>query len=137
MNQQSKSWLLSVLIFSIAITSIHYTDNAIYVHDYPEPEWFTTFGVFLTWIVMTAIGIVSYWLYSKQYFWLSYFLLSMYAGTGLSSPAHYFYGELSQFSVKMHILIWTDVIAGLSVVAFLTWSLFVAQEWRSSQETER
>lgn len=42
--QQSKTWLLSILILSIAITSLHYTDNAIYVHEYPEPEWFTTSG---------------------------------------------------------------------------------------------
>jgi hypothetical protein len=135
--QQSKTWLLSILIFSIAITSIHYTDNAIFVHDYPEPEWFTTSGVFITWGVMTAIAFISYWLYSRQLYWLSYFLLGMYAGTGLSSPAHYFYGELSQFSLKMHILIWTDVIAGLSIVAFLTWSLLIAQEWRNNKEIEQ
>lgn len=134
--KQSKTWLLSILILSIAITSIHYTDNAIYVNQYPEPEWFTTSGVLITWGVMTAIAIISYWLYSRQNYWLSYFLLGMYAGTGLSSPAHYFYGELSRFSVKMHLLIWTDVIAGLSVVAFLTWSLLIAQEW-SNQETQK
>ncbi|PSB10519.1 hypothetical protein C7B62_09175 [Pleurocapsa sp. CCALA 161] len=134
--QQSKIWLLSTLILSIAITSLHYTDNAIYVREYPEPEWFTTSGVLITWVVMTAIAIISYWLYSRQNYWLSYFLLGMYAGTGLSSPAHYFYGELSQFSIKMHILIWTDVITGLSVVAFLTWSLLIAQEWRSNKEIE-
>mgnify|MGYP003433661537 FL=1 len=134
--QQSKTWLLSILILSIAITSIHYTDNAIYVREYPEPEWFTTSGVLITWVVMTAIAFISYWLYSRQNYWLSYFLLGMYAGTGLSSPAHYFYGELSQFSLKMHILIWTDVFAGLSVVAFLTWSLLIAQEWRSNKEIE-
>jgi hypothetical protein len=67
-----------------------------YVREYPEPEWFTTSGVLITWVVMTAIAIISYWLYSRQNYWLSYFLLGMYAGTGLSSPAHYFYGELSQ-----------------------------------------
>jgi hypothetical protein len=52
--QQSKTWLLSILIFSIAITSIHST-----------------------------------------------------------------------------------VIAGLSVVAFITWSLLIAQEWRSNKEIEQ
>ncbi|MBW4534824.1 MAG: hypothetical protein KME09_12895 [Pleurocapsa minor HA4230-MV1] len=135
--QQSKTWLLSILILSIAITSIHYTDNAIYVHEYPEPEWFTTSGVLITWIVMTAIAIICYWLYTRQLYWLSYFLLGLYAGTGLSSPAHYFYGELSRFSVKMHLLIWTDVFAGLSVVAFIIWSALIAQEWRSSKEIEK
>ena len=136
MNKHSQTWLLAVLIFSIAITSIHYTDNAIFVNEYPEPEWFTTSGVFITWIVMTAIGIMSYWLYSQQLFWLSYLFLGIYAGTGLSSPAHYLYGAISQFSLKMHALIWTDVIAGLSVVAFIVWSLLIAQEWRQKKISE-
>lgn len=134
--KQNKTWLLSVLILNIVITSIHYTDNAVFVHEYPEPEWFSTSGVLLTWIVMTAIAIIAYWVYSKQNYWLSYFLLGMYAGTGLSSPAHYFYGSLSEFSIKMHLLIWTDAIAGLSVVAFLTWSFLFAQEWRTNREIE-
>lgn len=136
MNEQSKTWLLAVLIFNIAITSIHYTDNAIFVNDYPEPEWFTTSGVFVTWIVMTSIGIITYWIYSQQYFWLSYFLLGIYAGTGLSSPAHYFYGELSQFSAKMHVLIWSDAIAGLSIVGFIIWSVLILQEWRTKEKIE-
>ena len=132
--QQSKTWLRTVLIFNIVITSIHYTDNAIFVHDYPEPEWITTSGVFITWIIMTLIGIIGYWVYGKQNYWLSYLLLGMYAGTGLSSSAHYLYGELSQFSLKMHAFIWMDIIAGLSVVAFLTWSLLIAQEWHINRE---
>ena len=136
MNNQRQNWLLYVLIFSIAITSIHYTDNAIFVHDYPEPEWFTTSGVFITWVVMTLIGIISYWIYSKQNYWLSYFLLGIYAGTGLSSPAHYFYGALSQFSFKMHAFIWSDVIAGLSVVGFIIWSGLIAQEWSGTDGNE-
>ena len=134
MNQQKKNWLLAVLIFSIVITSIHYTDNAIFVDRYPEPEWFTTSGVFLTWAILTLVAMISYWLYSQEHFWSSYFLLGMYAGTGLSSPAHYFYGELSQFSIKMHVLIWIDVIAGLSVVAFIIWSALITQEWRKKKE---
>ncbi|MGF1591250.1 MAG: hypothetical protein ACFCU7_18795, partial [Pleurocapsa sp.] len=83
-------YLIGILFTCKSLTSIHYTDNAIYVHNYPEPEWFTTSGVFITWGVMTAIAFISYWLYNQQLYWLSYFLLGMYAGTGLSSPAHYF-----------------------------------------------
>ena len=66
--QQGNNWLLKVLIFSIVITSIHYTDNAIFVREYPEPEWFTTSGVFITWLVMTLIGLISYWLYNQKFF---------------------------------------------------------------------
>jgi len=134
MNKQHQIWLLSILIFSIAITSIHYTDNALFVKDYPEPEWITTSGVFITWGVMTIIGIIGYWLYFIEKYWLSYFILGIYAGTGLSSPAHYFYGELSQFSFKMHAFIWSDAIAGLSVVGFIIWSALIIQEWHNTEK---
>lgn len=133
--QHSKTWLLAILIFSIAITSIHYTDNAIFVDEYPEPEWITTSGVFISWGVITLIGMISYWLYSKQKYWFSYLLLSIYSATGLSSPTHYFYGELSQFSFKMHAFIWSDVIPGLSIVSFIIWSALIIQEWRTAKQS--
>lgn len=133
MNLQSKTWLLSILIFNIAITSMHYTDNAIFVKDYPEPSWITTSGVFISWGIMTWIAIISYWLYAKQNFWLSYLFLSIYSITGLSSPVHYLYGELSQFSLKMHASIWSDALAGLLVLGFIIWSGLIARQWRTTE----
>lgn len=130
---QGKTWLLAILIFNLVSTSLHYIDNALYVDLYPEPAWITTSGVFITWGVMTFIGILGYWLYSKQKYWLSYLFLGIYAGTGLSSAAHYFYGALSQFSLKMHAFIWSDAIAGFSVVSFLVWSILIQQQWRITQ----
>jgi len=134
MNKQSKSWLLAILLCSITITSIHYTDNAIFVADYPEPGWITTSGVFITWGVMTLVSAIAYWLYRQQYFWSSYLVLGIYSITGLSSPTHYFYGSMAQFSGKMHLFIWSDAIAGLAVIAFIVWSALIAQEWRSVEE---
>lgn len=122
--------LLTVVIANIIITSLHYTDNALFVDIYPEPQWFTTSGVFITWAIMTAIAIISYWLYSKKNYWLSYVALIIYSITGLSSPAHYLYGAMSEFSVKMHFLIWTDFLAGISVIGFIIWSGLVKKEWQ-------
>ena len=131
MKEQRKSWLLAILLCSVAITSIHYTDNAIYVDRYPEPAWITTSGVFITWVIMTLIAAISYWLYSQQYFWWSYLLLGIYSLTGLSSPTHYIYGSMSQFSGKMHLFIWADAIAGLAVIDFVIRSALVKREWRN------
>ena len=130
-----KIGLQIILVVNIIITSLHYTDNALNVDLYPEPDWITTSGVFLTWGVMSAIGILGYWLYNQQKYWLSYLFLGIYAGTGLSSVAHYFYGALSQFSLKMHAFIWSDAIAGSLVVGFLVWSVLIAQQWRTTQTT--
>jgi hypothetical protein len=122
--------LLLLLIASIIITSFHYTDNAIFVDKYPEPAWFTTSGVFITWAIMTLIGIAGYWLYTKGKFWTSYLFLSIYSFTGLSSPAHYFYGVMSVFSLKMHALIWVDALIGSSMLGFVFWSGLLLKEWQ-------
>jgi hypothetical protein len=122
--------LLAIVAANMIITSLHYTDNALFVDLYPEPEWFTTSGVFVTWGIMTTIALVSYWLYSQQKYWLSYLTLAIYSTTGLSSPAHYLYGAMSNFSFKMHFLIWSDFIVGLSVIGFIIWSGLAQKEWQ-------
>lgn len=116
---KSQKILFSILIASIVITSIHYTDNAIFINKYPEPEWITTSGIYLTWGAMSLLAIVGYWLYVKRKRWLSYFCLGIYSLTGLSSATHYFYGGMSEFSPKMHAFIWLDFVAGLFVIGFI------------------
>jgi hypothetical protein len=111
--------LLSIIITNIITTSIHYTDNAICISQYPEPEWFTVSGVYLTWVVLTLIGLAGYWLYTQEKLWLAYFCLIIYSITGLSSPTHYFYGVMSDFSLKMHLFIWLDAIAGAILLFFV------------------
>lgn len=122
--------LLAILGISIAITSLHYTDNALFVDMYPEPNWITTSGVFITWGIMTVIALISYWLYLQKNYWLSYLALVIYSITGLSSPTHYFYGTMPEFSLKMHFLIWSDFIVGLLIVGFIMWSSLLKREWQ-------
>ena len=124
--------LLAIIVINIAITSLHYTDNALFVDVYPEPEWITTSGVFITWGIMTVIALISYGLYLQKNYWLSYLTLIIYSTTGLSSPTHYFYGTMPEFSFKMHFLIWSDFIVGLLVIGFIIWSGLLKREWQVS-----
>ena len=122
--------LLAIIVINIAITSLHYTDNALFVDVYPEPEWITTSGVFITWAIMSVIALISYGLYLQKNYWLSYLALVVYSTTGLSSPTHYLYGMMPEFSFKMHFLIWSDFIVGLLVIGFIIWSSLVKREWQ-------
>ena len=117
-TQKNRQILLFLLVINLISTTLHYTDNAIFLDRYPEPQWFTTIGVFATLIVMTLVGILGYWLYSKGIFWLSYFCLGFYSITGISSPGHYLYPMVNSMSLKMHLLIWCDAFAGLSLIIF-------------------
>jgi hypothetical protein len=122
--------LLAIVIFNLVSTWLHYSDNAIFLNQYPGPEWFTPMGVWATVIIMTPIGLCGYWLYSKGSFLISYLFLGAYSITSVSSPGHYLYPMIMPMSLKMHGLIWLDALSGLSLIGYLLWSSAIAQEWR-------
>ncbi len=127
--------LKTLLISSIVITAFHFTDNYIYFNQYPQPDWITSSSVYRSWIIWTLAGIAGYWLYKNQHFWLSYIFLISYSFCGLVSLGHYSYGALSDFSMKMHIFIMADGLAGLSILGFTLWSSLILKEQLNDPKT--
>jgi hypothetical protein len=125
--------LLTILILNLLSTWLHYTDNALFLNQYPGPAWFTPVGVMSVVMVMTPIGLLGYWSYIKQSFLLAYLLLGLYSVTSVSSPGHYLFPMVVPMSLKMHSLILLDGFSGLSLISFLLWSCLVVQEWRSTE----
>jgi hypothetical protein len=123
--------LLTIITLNLISTWLHYIDNALFLSLYPGPQWFTSIGVIITVIVMTPIGLLGYWFYTKGMFWLAYFLLALYSITSISSPVHYLFPMVAPMSLKMHSLIWLDGFMGLLLISFLLWSSLVLKEWRS------
>jgi hypothetical protein len=119
-----------ILIASMLSTAIHFIDNYRFINDYPQPTWITAPSIYQSWIVLTVTGITGYWLYQFRKFGFAYVCLIIYSLTGLSSSGHYLYGSLSQFSLKMHLLIWADGLSGLAVLGFVLWSALLLKEWR-------
>ncbi|MDQ4107393.1 MAG: hypothetical protein M3138_01125, partial [Actinomycetota bacterium] len=60
LRESPASVLLLLLSAAIASTAIHYTDNAVYIEDYPQPGWITEVRIYVAWAVLTAIGIAGY-----------------------------------------------------------------------------
>ena len=130
----SQTTLKLILITSIISTAIHFTDNYRFIEYYPQPIWITAPSIYQSWIILTIISIVGYWLYKLRRFWVAYLCLGTYSLTGLASPGHYLYGSWSQFSFKMHLFIWTDAITSSAVLAFVLWSLLFLKEWKLVDE---
>jgi hypothetical protein len=130
MNSKLKrQFLLRILLIACVIsTAIHFTDNYLYIEQYPQPGWITPPSVYLSWIIATLVGIVGYWLYISQRFWLSYGCLALYSFLGMDSLGHYLYGAMSEFTPKMHFFIVTDGIAGLAILGFTLWSSLILRE---------
>lgn len=132
MNEKTvnRTLLLALLIVNTISTIFHYTDNFVFYDKYPQPTWITPNSIYLAWIVLTIFGVVGYLFYVKESFWFAYLCLGIYSITGISSPGHYFYPAHHVFSQKMHLLIWTDAIAGISLLFFILWSALIAREWQ-------
>ena len=130
MNTEVKRQLLLkiFLIACIVSTAIHFTDNYLYIEQYPQPDWITPSSVWMSWVVWTLIGLTGYWLYQSKKFWLAYLCLTVYSVCGLDSLGHYLYGPMSNFSVKMHFFIVTDGLTGLAVLGFTLWSGLIIKE---------
>jgi hypothetical protein len=130
MNSEIKrqSLLKFLLIACIASTAVHFTDNYLYFEHYPQPDWITPASIYRSWIIWTVTGIAGYWLYKNQRFWSSYLCLAYYSFCGLTSLSHYLYGPMSDFSVKMHLFIMTDGLAGFAILGFTLWSSFILRE---------
>ncbi|MFN6513610.1 MAG: hypothetical protein RMY29_003785 [Nostoc sp. CreGUA01] len=127
--------LLFIITFNLISTWLHYTDNALFLSQYPGPEWFTSAGVISVVIVMTPVGLLGYWFYTKSMFWLAYLLLALYSITSISSPGHYLFPMVTPMSGKMHSLICLDGVMGLLLIGFLLWSSLVLKEWHSTSVT--
>ena len=113
----------AVLVASIVVTALHYTDNYISIEDYPQPDWIHGETIYITWSLLTLIGIAGYMLFREGRFVPAGLYLLVYSYTGTSSLGHYPYGGTGDFTTKMHLLIWSDALVGFLVADCAVWIL--------------
>lgn len=122
--------LLSLLAINVVATIVHYTDNFFFFDQYPAPPSMHPHQVYIAWLLLTPFAVAGYVQYVRQAFWSAYLCLCLYSVTSLGGIAHYFFGSVSVFSLKMHALIWFEQLAGYALLGFIVWSAFILQEWR-------
>lgn len=121
-SRRHRTALARVLLGGIVLTAFHYTDNYLYFDEYAQPESLRRWHVYTGWLLLTAIGVAGYRLYTAGHELAAYVCLVVYSYTGLSSLGHYLYGSLGEFTAKQHALIVVDGLAGSAVIAFVAWS---------------
>jgi hypothetical protein len=132
-QNQRQTWLLIGLILNVFATILHYTDNFIFFAKYPAPASMHPDCVWIAWLVLVPFAVVGCIQYAKRNFWVAYFCLCVWALTSVGGIAHYFFGSLSDFSLKMHIFIWFEELTGCAVLGFVFWSGLILQEWRNER----
>ena len=117
----AKRWLLVLLVINIGTSILHYVDNILFFHTYPEPHWINPQIIDAFWFVMTPFAVLGYLLYSKGLRRYAYLCLYLYALMSLLVVGHYRYGSMWEMSMKMNLLIMIEAIAAVALIAYSMW----------------
>lgn len=122
MNSHHK--LLITLTLYCAASLFHFIHNAIFIDEYPNlPGWISVAVVYITWLGITSIGIVGYFLvrHGKQVIGLV--TLAVYGTFGLDGLGHYSLAPMSAHTFTMNLTIWLEALTAVIVMIAITWLL--------------
>jgi hypothetical protein len=111
-----------VVLASVVVTSIHFTDNYVSFDTYPQPGWITETVVLVSWPLLTAFGVVGYLLYRRGSFAAAHTSLLIYSYTGISSLGHLLSGSPGELTTRGLVSVLLDGVAGSAVLAVTIWS---------------
>src|SRR3954451_24211878 len=119
MAAPSTATVREVVTASVVLTLFHFTDNAIFIDDYPkagwQPGWFV-WVVALSWPAFTAIGVLGYRWYRDGVYSKAHPALIVYSYTGLVSLGHFAYGSPSDLTTRGVVSVFVDAVAGSAVL---------------------
>ena len=113
--------LRALLAFSIASTAAHYSHNFVEIDSYPGGGVGQQMLILVSWPLLTAIGIYGYRLYVRGRRREAHACLAIYSLAGLVTPGHFLAGE-PDIPAFFYATIFTDFLAGASILAFVAWS---------------
>jgi hypothetical protein len=121
MQPYRRTVLRGILAFSVLSTAGHYSHNFVEMDSYPGGGPVVQVLIVLSWPLLTAIGLYGYRLYVQGRYRDAHVHLLIYSVTGLITPLHFLYGS-PDIPPFWYATIFTDFLAGASIVAFVVWS---------------
>ena len=123
-RSRALSILKFLLAFSIASTALHFTHNFVQIDQYPDnliDGTVVQVAILLTWPMLTAIGLLGYRLYARGRYADAHACLLAYSFLGISTLGHFLDGS-PDIAPFWYATIFTDAIAGFSILTFVVWS---------------
>ncbi len=122
--------LAALLIALVASSVLHYVDNIVHFHEYPEPAWIDRSMIDAFWFAMTPLAVVGYLLLRHGRFLPGCLALIAYAACNLLTLGHYAYAPMHAIGARIHAFILLEaVLAGLLVVVITGWMAKPAIAW--------
>jgi hypothetical protein len=118
--------ILSVILAVAAVVSIiHYTDNYLNYHDFPQSRTLPNPSAALVlgaWFAFTAAGLVGYVLFRRAPSNLALILLAAYSGSGLVGIGHYLVPGATSMPWWRQAHVCLDITCGIAVFSFALWA---------------
>ena len=119
--------LMTLMIIYGAASLFHFVHNATYIQDYPNlPAWITPVGVYVSWCVIAAVGVLGYWLYRSVSRGFGLVVIAIYALFGFDGLDHYMLAPMGAHTFVMNASILTEVAAAAVLLVYVAWSAAVA-----------
>lgn len=108
-----------MVALNIATTLLHYVDNIVFFHEYPEPPWLKPGMVDAFWFFMTPVALAGLWLMRRGRRGIGSIVLLAYAGMSLLVLGHYRFAPFRAIGWRIHAFIWFEAAAAIALVARL------------------
>ena len=117
-----KNRLLETSMIAYCCASLlHFAHNGIFVDDYPNlPASITVPVIIATWLGITAIGVIGYFVLRSGRELTGLAVIAAYAAFGFDGFVHYTLAAMAAHTFAMNVTIWGEAIAAtvlLSVIA--------------------
>ena len=116
------SWIFAV---AVLVSIVHYTDNYVNFHDYPQPSSGPKPSAGLVipvWFAFTAAGLAGYLLFRRRPSDLALVLLAAYSGSGLIGILHYVVPGATSMPWWRQAHVCLDIASGIAVFSFAIWA---------------
>lgn len=112
-----------VVLASVLLTAIHFTDNYVSYETYTPSDLVTPTVVLVSWPLLTAFGVAGYLLYRRGRFAPAHACLLAYSYTGLSSLGHFLSASPGDLTTRGLVSVLIDGVVGSAVLAVTVWSI--------------
>ncbi len=118
--------LLPLMLVYGAASLLHFVHNAAYLQDYPNlPAWLTSAGVFAAWLVVAAVGVLGYLIYTLVSRAAGLITIGIYALLGFGGLDHYAVAPVFAHTVTMNLTILLEVAAAGALLVCVARCAFV------------
>ena len=109
--------LIAIVVMNLVASILHFSDNMINFHMYPEPTWIPSPHVVdALWFVITPILFLGWWFSSRNAKWTAASLFWLYGGSSMLVLGHYNFAAPSELSLRINVLICSEALAALSLI---------------------